>query len=256
MKGIRFLLCLCFLQGCALQSYLASQVDFLLEMRLQSHLDLYYKQKKMLAQDIDLWLGKQKIYVPEARDLLVSIDPLKPQPIQSKIERFLTLYKRSAHEFNQLLCKYLSQLDSNQQQHFFGKQVDDNDELKKQIAKMNLEKLTERVEFFIGPIAEGQQSILKSFLPYWQKRSRDRLERRLVLQTELKRILTQAEKNKEELLNLAFRKYVDSSFEDPSQLVSFLESLASTLTLEQTNHLLDRKTQALKLLNSFNQSTF
>ena len=256
MKFLRFLLCLSLLQGCALQGYLASQVDVFMEVRLQSHLDLYYQQKKKLSQDIDLWLNKQKAYLPEAQSLITSVNPAKPQETESAILAFKQLYQRSAYEFNQLFSRYLSRLDEKQRKHFFHKQHEDNHSLKEQIGKMDLEKLVERVEFFSGSVTSIQTPLLKDFLPDWIKRSQLRLERRVTLHKKLKEILSSNVVNKEELVNQAFITYVDSSFENLSPVVSFLQKFSATLTPEQIAHLTDRKSQLLELMESFNKAQF
>jgi predicted nucleotide-binding protein (sugar kinase/HSP70/actin superfamily) len=98
--------------------------------------------------------------------------------------------------------------------------------------------------------------LLKEFLPNWIKRSQQRLERRLTLHEKLKEILYSNEVNKEELINLAFRNYVDSSFENLGPVVSFLQKFSGTLTPEQIAHLADRKSQLLELLESFNKAQF
>lgn len=256
MTFLRFLLCLLLLQGCALQGYLAGQVDVFMEMRLQSHLDLYYQQKKKLSLDIDIWLNKQKTYLPEARSFLLAVNPAKPQEIPAAIHAFNLLYQRSAHEFNQLFSGYLSQLDEQQRKHFFHKQHQDNQALKEQIGKMDLEKLKERVEFFSGSLTLEQTPLLKDFLPDWIKRSKQRLERRITLHKKLKEILSSNVLNQQELVNLAFRNYVDSSFENLAPVVSFLQRFSATLTPEQISHLERRRTKLLELLESFNKAQF
>ena len=256
MKFLPFVLCLLLLKGCALQGYLAGQVDVFMEMKLQSHLDLYYQQKKKLSQDIDLWLNIQKRYLPEARSLITSVNPAKTHEIPGAILAFNRIYQRSAHEFNQLFSRYLSQLDENQRKHFFQKQHEDNQSLKKQIGKMDLEKLHERVEFFSGTVTSTQTPLLKDFLPDWIKRSQQRLERRLTLHQKLEEILSSNVVNKEELVNLAFRNYVDSSFENLSPVILFLQRFSATLTPEQISHLDGRRSKLLELLESFNKAQF
>lgn len=243
------------LQGCALQSYLAGQVDLLIEMRMQANLDLYYQQKKKLGPDIDRWLNQQKTYLPEVKEFVVGIDP-KSQDIKLVMETFNLYYQRSAHEFNQLFCRYLAQLDVPQQKHFFDHQIEDNKELENQISKMNLELLEERVSFFMGEITASQRPLLKSYLPHWIERSKLRLARRLELQAKLKEIFTLPAADREGALNQAFQTYVETSFQNMAPVETFLKQLKATLTPDQIEQLLKRKKQLLELLDSFSQSSF
>ncbi len=256
MNFLKIVFCIVFLQGCTLQSYLVSQIDTILEVRLQGQLDLYYQQKKALALDLDLFLNQQKAYIPEAQKHITQIEIEKTEAIEKNLMGFIRLYKRSAKDFNLFFCKYLAVLDDSQITSFFKKQVEENDDLKNKISKMNLEKLTERVEFFVGDITPEQRPIIQSYLAYWIHKAEERLQRRIQLQQQLRPILISSQDNKEQVLRETLDFYVESSFEKLGPLIHFLQNFALSLNADQKAQLNKRKFQLLELIESFNKTPF
>lgn len=246
------------IQGCALQSFLVPQIDLVIELRMQAQLDLYYKQKQMLSKDIDLYLNSQKYRVPDALKLMNSIDLESALKTEDNFNQILALYKSASMDFNLLLCRYLSLLDTRQQEHFFKKQFEDNTKIAEYMLEQNLVKLKERVEFFTGPVQKNQEPILSAYLPSWKKRTEIRLERRKGLHTKLKLILAGPLTSEEKTTKLAgeFEQYISESFSDREDIVKFIKDLSLTLSLEQKKHLRDKKSMLRELLKKFSEVEF
>ena len=255
---IYLLFFLILIQGCALQNYLVPQTDWLIEIRLQAQLDLYYKQRQKLSNDIDVFLNSQKARVPDALKLLKSIDFDKALDAEEILNQALVLYKSTSMDFNLLLSQYLSILDSKQQKHFFNEQIKDNKKILKNLEVQNLKKLKERVEFFIGPLQQHQEPILSEYLPSWKKRSELRLERRKIFHAKLKEILAGplTEQDKASKILAEFEQYISTSFSQIEDIVKLCRDLSLSFTSAQKAHLKEKQSMLIELLMKFSEVEF
>ncbi|MBJ00153.1 MAG: hypothetical protein CME67_02895 [Halobacteriovoraceae bacterium] len=177
--------------GCWVGNLFVKNLDTLISVRVSSTLDLYYKQKQQLDQDIDSFLESKKHIANEINQKLSSYQKLlgTGKINQSQIEKEMLFwqdfYKDMMLEIIDKYSSYLVGLTTKQQKHFFENYNERTEELLERLNEDQVEPQEEKYERFFGELNKKMLSILKSNENFFKSRLKAYIERRQILKEEL-----------------------------------------------------------------------
>jgi hypothetical protein len=234
--------------GCAAKKIAVNNADSLLSYQITKRIPLNTAQKNQLDEDLTQFLKKKQ---EEAQDILPFVDQitLNEADLEKNYQRVEELYRKIAQDFSHLISRHMAQLKLEGQREFFDNLRTENKDLKKKGSSERLKTVQERFEHFLGPLTEKQADLLKSYRPYYLKRSAEHLKRREALEDRLKLIYKEGS-DLEHRFNQAFADYQNSSLQESKNL-EILKKFIPTMTKNQKERF-RRKLQEIKdLLQHF-----
>ncbi|MFP5490113.1 MAG: hypothetical protein ACLGG0_01330 [Bacteriovoracia bacterium] len=246
------------LHACAFKSAAVGQLDTFIEYQTGSRLDLYLHQKQQLEKDVNTLLTEQQKSLSDVKELLNSIDLKQEDELKTQWAKLTQLYHRVALAYAQVFSTHLAALDGAQQKTFFAKMKEENQEIKERNSERSVDKLSERVEYFLGSINDKQREVLKVHLPAINLRAKARLKRRETLHKTFKSIFDQKLTNelKRTQIYQAFVTYQDDTLKSQDSFFAVIKDIAIHSNEEQKKTFLEKKQEVLELVNLFEKAEY
>lgn len=203
--------------SCWLGSLMVKNLDTLISVKVSNSLELFYKQKVKLDQDIDNFLKEKKSLAGLAKKKIqeyqksISKKSWTPAKIEKEVIYWQNLYTDIALEVIEKHIHYLANLTPSQQQGYFKNFEKRNKEIELELKDDVLEKQIKKFERIFGDLNSEMISVLKSHKDFFK----ERLEAYLVRRNAFKERLRELYENKSDIAQ--FKKlasnYINERFD-------------------------------------------
>lgn len=223
--------------GCAAKKMAVDNADYLITHQVQKRIPLYSDQKGQLAKDIDAFLNQVK---PDVEAILPVIDEINLEEDEKIAAQYANLegfFKKISKRFSDLLSVYMAKLDVKQQKELFKNLDDENREILKLEKEKNIDQIESRMKTFLGSVSSEQKQFVRDNSEYFEKRAKERLNRRIELHQTFRSIYAQdiSEKSRTELFKEAFGDYQTKSYATTKNL-ELIQKLIPTISKKQREY--------------------
>lgn len=245
---VKYLIAFFLLSGCALKSLLVSNLDWVITQRADQALFLYGEQEDAFQKDIKVFLNEQKSLIRDFQGKLSSAD-IKKDDLEEKAQQARSYYITIVDKLAPLLSKYIISLDGKQLEKMRASFIEENQEIEEEISAFSVEKVYDRYERYLGPLTKQQKSILKQNQNIYIALKRERLGRRLKVQTELMSALKETPRKPETVENI-IKSYAQQKM-TRSQIsnLALIKEVLAIATDHQLKELADKKSEILEWSN-------
>jgi len=252
MRFTLILLLTIFGYGCAAKKMAVDNADYLITHQIQKRIPLYSDQKTQLGKDIDVFLNQVK---PDVEGVLPVIDEInleekdKIAPQYAKLETF---FQKMSKRFSDLISVYMAKLDIKQQKEFFKNLDDENREILKLEKEKNIDQVENRMKILLGSVNSEQKQLIRENSEYFEKRAKERLDRRIELHQSFRSIYAQdiSEKSRVQLFQEAFGDYQTKSYENNKNL-ELIQKLIPTISQKQREYFRKEAQEVKDLIKYF-----
>tara|TARA_R110002049_G_scaffold292957_2_gene477741 strand:- start:2683 stop:3447 length:765 start_codon:yes stop_codon:yes gene_type:complete len=192
------LLLILFISGCSFKSLVIPNLPYILANRVDSSLHLYNDQEDQVKVDFKTLLTQEKVRVEQIKNYFNQIE-IKNFDVVDGYNFFAKNYYAIAVKVNRILAKQFSKLDSHQIEKFKSSMLEKNDEILERIQDKTNEDYYERYEYFFGSINQNQKSLINTYIDTFKALSKNRLEKRKLVQLELIKALKLEDSKAKEL---------------------------------------------------------
>ncbi len=250
---LTFAFVLCFLcYGCGMQELALDNADKLLSYQITRRLPLYSDQKKLLNKDIVSFLNQEKTVAQDLLPVIDQIDVTAPEKLGGTYQKLEGFYAIIARDFSGLIATQMARLDQKQQEEMFETLEDENRKFLKKEKEDRMDDIEESFTRAFGSITGPQKQLVRTYKDYFHSRARQRLDRRIKLQQELKIIFKEdrSQESRKEKIENTFAAYQKEVLLDNKNL-EILKKIVPTLLKKQKEHLRGHIANLRELLKYF-----
>ncbi|MCO4753249.1 MAG: hypothetical protein KC478_02150 [Bacteriovoracaceae bacterium] len=261
-KSIAYSFILFTMSSCWLGNLMVKNLDTIISVKVSNSLELFYKQKMKLDQDIDKFLKQKKHLAPMVKKRIeqynkqLSNNTITLPKIEAEIVFWQNLYTEIALEVINKHIDYLANLKPGQQKGYFKSYKERNEEIKEELEEDILEKQTEKFERFFGELNPGMVKVLKKNKAFFEARLQAYLARRKDFKTKLEN-LYKNEAQVDQFKELSI-KYIKERFDPEATKVysKLIFDLVKNLKQEQINELEKNFSKYESWLNVFESTQY
>jgi len=235
--------------SCSFKSLLVSNLDYLMTDKIADELLLNSEQEDELRVDIKKLLNETK---ESAKDLKVKISKIeieKSLPIEELKKQYLNIVRKIIP----IISKYYFKLSVDQRKEFFSYHQNKNEEVKKQMIEMTIKSVSNKYDGFFGDINQKQKELIIQNFSMMKELSKRRINRRLEIQSALKRA-----KNFKEVL-AAFEIFTQSLKKEDelnNKFFVFLSQMIMKTNKNQKETLKEKKIELVQILEYYLTNTY
>lgn len=253
MKLIRFLIIFILFYSCGFKSVVFKNIPYIVTQYADDSLDLTWSQEKEFQEKVRNIIVKNKTELKSILVIYKNLKLTKQSLKRASLEVFPHL-ELISREINSLIALYLSQLEPEQIEFLYRKLMDQNETIRNRWKKDKTDEIAKRYKFFFGKITEKQRQFIKDNIGVYQKLNKNRLDRRLYVQNEMKKIFKETQKKIKEK---KFRELLNSQLDKTKMLNNLNQSIdllcefLKTLNSKQQKHYRDKRSQIIDWLESY-----
>lgn len=231
------------LESCALRLVVLSNLDWFITQQVDRQLNLYGEQEDILQNDIKTFIKQNKSIIASLDEKLASLPLKKPKVEQSALQA-LKIYNEVVELGAPIIAKTLASLDDKQIAKFEKNNLEQNFKIQKRIEDFEIKSIYKRYERFLGELNQEQKNLIIENKSLYVDLLKQRLERRLQLQSELLSILKLSE-GKQQLLIKHLKSSALSDF-NSTQKKNFkvIERILELATKEQMAQIKKKQKEA------------
>jgi hypothetical protein len=257
-KLVLGLWCLLLLSGCTFESWVISNLDYLITSRISKALSLNNREEGQVKKEVRKILDENKGQVKQVHEKLVGLD-VKKVNVANELEFFGDFYFKMAQSATPLFAKKIANFDPYEHKKFMGKLKKENEKIREGNKKIEAKDYLSRYEFFFGDLSKEQKKLVTESMPVLKKLS--------------KAMLAMREKTQQKMIDIrsklkgvdrftALKELFDKSSDrrkldtDRLQLAANIQKLVGTLTTEQVKVFNKRRMRVLGWLNRYFETTY
>lgn len=241
----KFFLLFILLYSCSFKSVVIPNLAYILTQSIESKLDLYYSEEKLLQADLEKILYEQVSNAKDIAKLVESFDikNINPVALSAEISKY---YNLIAPKITKVLSVRICKFTKARQAEFIKIAREDN---KKLIEKINENKTTDIItqyEKLFGSLSKKQINFINQNKDVYKEMNEHRLQRRLKSQSGLEVIFKTVNENScqikiEQLFNSQFDTQKDKLRFIPAFEV--IKNFSLSLSAEQLKHFNQKKSE-------------
>ncbi len=239
--------------GCVAKKIAVTNADSLINHQIQKKVNLSSKQSELMKKDVSAFLNGAKPQATELIGLIKGIDLEDPQRVAGVYADLEGFYKRLVDAFiANVISKHLAELDSNQQKALYETMAKDNKKYLAKTSEQRKEGFEKQFNYFFGKTEKKQEEVIDSYQPYLAERSKLRVERRVRLEAEFRRIYSEKDTLDGRAAKLlgAMRQFQASGHEG-TRILEIIQKIFPTLSSEQKASFKKNAKELVELLEHF-----
>lgn len=248
------LLALCiFLYSCSFKSVVIPNLAYILTQSIESKLDLYYSEEKLLQADLEKILNAQVSNAKNIRNFIESLNAknINPKDLSIEISKY---YGLVAPKVNKALSVRIAKFTKERQAVFLKIAKKDNQKLVEKINKNQTTDIISQYEKVFGSLSEKQLELINQNKHIYKRVNEQRLKRRLKSQSELEDIF---KINNENSRQIKIEQLFNSQFDTQKDKLRFvpifevIKEVSSSLSTEQIQYFFQKKIEIKEWLLEF-----
>lgn len=245
---VKYLFAFFLLSGCAFKSLLVSNLDWVITQRADQALFLYGEQEDAFQKDIKSFLNEQKTLIKEFQVKLEASD-IKTHDLEEKAQEARSYYITIVEKLAPLLSKYIVSLDEAQLKKMRASFEEENQEIEEEIAAFTVEKVYDRYERYLGPLTKQQKSLIKQNQNIYIALKRERLGRRLKIQTQLTEALKESPRSPDKIEKILKGHAQQTMTRSQVSNLALIKEVLAISTDHQLKELAEKKSEILEWSN-------